>query len=192
MPTFAYKAKKGPQEIIEGTIEAQTKDLAISKIDQMGYVPIHVSVKAEEFKASERKIKVNKAKLSGSLKLFQRVRSRDLTVFTEKLASLLKSKVPLFEAINIISTQTENVPLKKIVTSISNELKDGNTFSNSLKNYSNVFPSLYINMVRSGESGGVLEETLRRLAKFRQEEEDLKAKVVSALAYPLFIPTSNS
>jgi len=187
MPIFIYKAKKGPQEIIEGTVEAGNKDVAIAKIDQMGYVPIQVSLKDDTQPEAVRELTKGRIKPGLSLGLFQRIRPKDLTVFTEQLASLIKSKVPLFEAINILSTQTENTSLKKIVSCISGELRNGKTLSKSLSEYPRVFPPLYINMIRSGESGGVLDETLTRLAKFRQEEEEIRSRISSALAYPVFI-----
>jgi len=184
MPVFLYKAKKGPQEIIEGTIEAGSKEAAVSKIEQMGYVPIKINLKEEGHAEAAVKSPVNKSSgLFGGV----RVSSYDLNVFTEQLATLVKSKVPLYEAINILSSQTENAKLKQIVTSISGELKDGKTLSEALGKFPQVFPILYVNMVRSGESGGVLDETLTRLAKFREEQEEVKANISSALAYPIFI-----
>ncbi len=185
MPIFVYQAKKGPQEIIEGTVEAATKEAAVSKIEQMGYVPIRLNLKEESH--AVRKLPGNKIAAVGHAGLFGRVSSRDLNVFTEQLATLVKSKVPLFEAINILSSQTENPRLKLIVTSISGQLKDGKTLSEALSKHPQVFPLLYINLVRSGESGGVLDETLTRLAKFREEQEEVRANISSALAYPIFI-----
>jgi len=182
MPTFIYKAKKGPQEIIEGTVEAGTKEAAVSKVEQMGYVPIRILLKEEIHTNAAVNSPVHK-----SFGLFNKVSSRDLNVFTEQLATLAKSKVPLFEAINILSSQTENPKLKQIVYSISGELKDGKTLSEALSKYPQVFPLLYVNLVRSGESGGVLDETLTRLAKFREEQEEIRANISSALAYPIFI-----
>ena len=182
MPIFHYKAKKGPRDIIESTIEARTKEDAISKISNMGYVPMRV------FSAQGDAANVKTESKPGSgMRLFNRVKSRDITIFIEQLASLVRSKIPVFEAINILATQTDSPALKKIIGSISAELKDGKTLSESLSRYPHIFPQLFVNMVNAGESGGVLEETLNRLSQFRQEEEDLKAKVTSALAYPLFI-----
>lgn len=180
MAKFSYKAKKGPQEIIEGTVEAGTKDEAIDKLSQMGYVPVQI----KEYKeAAVQKV----SKQVPHLRLFSRVRSRDLTIITSQLASLVKSKVTLLEAMRIVSEQTENPHLKKIVVHIQEELRDGKTLSEGLTRYPDIFPPLYINMIRSGESGGILEESLMRLANFREEEEALKAKIGSALAYPIFI-----
>ena len=186
MPIFVYKAKKGPQEITEGTVEAETKEAALSKIDQMGYVPIRLSLQQEP-PATAKKLTSDKSSFSTRRELFQRISSRDLNIFTEQLATLVKSKVPLFEAINILATQTENVLLKGIISSVSGDLKDGRTLSESLGKYPKVFPLLYVNIIRSGESGGVLDETLNRLAKFREDQEEIKANITSALAYPIFI-----
>jgi len=177
MAIFAYKAKKGPQEIIEGTVEAENRDRAILKIEKMGYVAVHVDLSKDDSKQAP----------IARFGLFNRVRPKDLTVFTYQLATLVKSKVTLFEAINILSTQTENVSLRNIIVYMLGELKDGKTLSESMRKYPKVFPPLYINMVHSGELGGVLEETLNRLAKFREEDEETKAKISSALAYPIFI-----
>lgn len=177
MAIFFYKAKKGPKEIVEGTVEAENRDGAILKIGNMGYVAVQVDLSK------------NGQKKESALRfgLFNRVRPKDLTVFTYQLATLVKAKVTLFEAINILSAQTENASLKSIIAYISSELKDGKTLSEAMRKYPKVFPPLYINMIHSGELGGVLEETLIRLSRFREEEEDTKAKINSALAYPIFI-----
>lgn len=187
MPIFVYQAKKGPQEVIEGTVEAATKEAAVSKIEQMGHVPIRINLQENSTEAKARKAASGGSSPVNRLGLFARISSRDLNIFTEQLATLVKSKVPLFEAINILSTQTENILFKKIITSISGDLKDGKTLSESLTNYPQVFPLLYVNLIRSGESGGVLDETLKRLAKFRSDQEEVKANISSALAYPIFI-----
>jgi len=186
MQTFAYQAKKGPQEIVDGTVEALNREDAVRRIEQMGYVPVRVVPRAGQPSSSAfvKKPLQDKPHSSG---FFERVSSQDLNVFTEQLATLVKSKVPLFEAINILSSQTESQKLKEIITAIAGQLKDGKTFSEALSRYPRVFPVLYVNMVRSGESGGVLDATLGRLARFRQEQEEVKANVTSALAYPIFI-----
>ncbi len=187
MPIFVYQAKKGPQENIEGTVEAVTKEAAVRKIEQLGHVPVWLKLKEDSSEVKAGKIPQGKIFSPSRLGLFARISSRDLNIFTEQLATLVKSKVPLFEAINILSTQTENALLKKIILSVSSDLKDGKTLSEALANYPQVFPLLYVNMIRSGESGGVLDETLKRLAKFRSDQEEVKANVSSALAYPIFI-----
>ena len=176
MPKFSYKAKKGPAEIIKGVIEAGTSQEALAKLAKMGYVPVQI----DEYKEATGKEPLR-------LSVFKKVRPRDLTIITSQLASLVKSKVSLLEAMKILSEQTESPELKKIVFHIKEELEGGKGLSEALSAYPDVFSPLYINMVRSGESGGVLEDSLARLADFREEEETLKAKISSALAYPAFI-----
>lgn len=186
MAKFTYKVKKGPKEVIEGVIEGETEDEAVDKLNQMGYIPIRISPFLEE--DSKRKISGgDTANQIGHLRFFNKVRSNDLTIFTEQLASLVKSKIPILEAIKVLYEQTESVNLKEIIAYIQREIRDGRTMSQSLRKYPKVFSPIYINMIEAGERGGVLEETLRRLAEFRNKEEAMKAKIISALAYPLFI-----
>lgn len=181
MAVFYYKAKKGPEDIIESTLEAKTREEAISKISKMGYVPVQVT-SGQAPKAKDRGLKPGLK--DGFL---GRVKSQDITLFVEQLASLVRSKIPVFEAVNILAVQTDNPKLKKVIMAVFSELKDGKTLSEALSRHSQIFSPLFINMIRSGETGGVLEETLNRLSHFRQEEEDLKAKVTASLVYPAFI-----
>lgn len=189
MMKFSYKAKKGPKEIVEGILEGENQRQIVDKLTGMGYVPIRIvpAEKASSEKAPALQIHIKEAKGISGLKLFRRVRAKEVTIFTEQLTSLVKSKVPLLEVMNVLSEQTENLYLKDIILHIRNEIKDGATLAQSLSKYPGVFPPLYINMVDSGEKGGVLEDTLVRLSDFRNREEEVKAKVSSALAYPIFI-----
>ncbi|MEA3560867.1 MAG: type II secretion system F family protein [Candidatus Omnitrophota bacterium] len=187
MAIFSYRAKKGPKEVVTGMIEAGSEAAAIDKLEKTGYVPINVTpVKTGDSK----KITVPTPESSRQFKGLSpagRVRSKDLTIFTEQLAGLIRSKLPLLEAIDILLEQTENKALREIISHIQKDIKDGSTLSEGLSKYPRIFSTLYVNMVHSGEAGGVLEETLARLTDFRNREEELKAKVGSALAYPIFI-----
>ncbi|MEA3328880.1 MAG: type II secretion system F family protein [Candidatus Omnitrophota bacterium] len=186
MTRFNYKAKKGPKEIISGILEAGTEKSALEKLEQMGYVPVSVVVVEQGSKGpvSPASTAFSGAKRPG---MFSKIRSKDLTIFTEQLAGLVKSKLPILEAVDILFEQTESPALKEIISNIRQEIKDGSTLSESLGRYPGTFSVLYVNMVRSGESGGVLEQTLLRLADFRNKQEEIKAGVSSALAYPIFI-----
>lgn len=187
MAKFSYKAKKSPREIVEGIIEAGSRQAAVDNLIQMGYVPISVVPQSNESFEKAPPHSHKAAAAAKHLRFFGKIRPKELTVFTEQLAGLLKSKVRLLDAINIISEQTENPFLKEIISRIHDEIKDGATLAQSLNKYPNVFPVLYINMIGSGEKGGVLAETLIRLRDFRNKEEDIKAKISLALAYPAFI-----
>lgn len=183
MAKFSYEAKKGPKETIRGIIEADSPDVAVDKLNQMGYTPITVISAKKEFSEEDFHIQ----DIAKQPRLFRKIRTKDLTIFTEQLASLIKSKVPILEAMRILHEQAENANLKKIISYIQSEIRGGKTLSQSLSKYSQVFPVLYINMIKSGEVAGVLDKTLMRLADFRNKEEEVREKVISALAYPIFV-----
>lgn len=180
MTRYAYKAKKGPGKIVEGVIEAETRDKAIAQLIEKGFVPIQVK---EEVKGRSKQ----KIKKHSSFKFSRTVRSADISVFTQQLTSLVKSKVSLLEAIGILLRQTENKYMRNVLSDVYGELKDGRSLSDALGKYPEYFSPLYINMVRAGEFGGVLENSLARLDKFREEEEEMRSTVAAALAYPIFI-----
>lgn len=178
MPRFIYKAKKGPQEITEGLIDADSESQALSKMGALGLFP--VSIKQEGETEEERKE-------VSPLSFFGRVKTSDLAVFTRQLADLLEAGMTILNSLDILSKQTENKRLKTIISELGDYVKGGNTFAASLGRYPSVFSSLYISMVRSGEASGALEKVLNRLSDFMEEQEEFKTKVQAALAYPILM-----
>jgi type II secretory pathway component PulF len=152
MANYNYRAKKGLQEIVNGSIEAQSEKEAIEKISALGYLPLHLeeSIRPQEF----------------SSPVLGKPKGKEITVFSRQLSSLLKSGVPILTAINIIREQSENQSLKLVLYNIYNEIKNGGTFSSALEAYSNNFPLLYIAMVRTGENSGALAGALLRIADY--------------------------
>jgi len=177
MPKFIYKAKKGPADVTKGSIEAETRHAAISRLSQMGYFPIDVS-EVSDFGKRPKGI---------GYALFKKAGSRDVSTFTRQLSDLLGSGVTLLRALNVLVGQTENKYLARIVQDIHDQVKDGETLSQSLSRHPRVFSSLYVNMVRSGEVGGALEDVLNRLADFSEKEDELRSRVRAAMAYPLLM-----
>jgi type II secretory pathway component PulF len=182
MTSFICKVKKGPHQTIEKIITAESKEDALDKLSRQGYIPVRI----EEHKEKKVVSKKKKEKTAQN-KVYKKVKSRDLTILTSQLASLVKAKVSIIEAINILHQQSQNIHLKKVLFDISEKIKDGATLSEAMNSHPDVFSPLYINIIKAGEMGGILENSLRRLAKFREQEEQMKAKINAALAYPLFI-----
>lgn len=178
MAKFFYKAKKGPTEVIEKIIEAKNKEQVVDALIRKGYVPVQVKEYQPEVK------KVKKAK---SFSLFKKVKPREITVFTSQLASLVKSKVSILEVITILLRQNNNDYFKNVLAQMRKKIKDGSTLSAAMSDYPDIFSPLYINITRAGEMGGVLEDSLARLAEFREKKYELLAKIQSALIYPIFI-----
>ena len=172
MSRYKYKAKKGPQEVKEGVIEAESNQAAILKLGEMGLYPLSID---KEGKEKRRLIKTRK------------VNSRDLGLFTREFANLLESGLTPLRALNILTTQTESKILKNVIPFIYNDIKDGKSLAEAFSNYPRIFNNLYISMVNSGEVGGALEEVLKRLADFSEAEDEIRAKVKAALSYPVLM-----
>jgi general secretion pathway protein F len=179
MPIYKYRAKKGPEKIVEGTVEANTEREAIEKITQLGYIPVRVEESRGSFQTKPTQHILVKPQ--------GKVRSREITVFSRQLASLLKSGVPILSSINIIAEQSESPNLKSILYSCHKAVKEGVTLSSALAQYPNVFSSLYIAMVHAGEDSGALPEVLFRIADYRAKEDEMVSRFRMALAYPVLM-----
>lgn len=208
MPDFSYQAKKGPTEIIEGTISAPTQQDAIHLIEEKGYVPIEItplkgnqprpaSPRVEEKKQENVRVAKERAPQraaptrKGGKRLpdfVGRVSVYDICVFTRQLASFLRSHVPLLSALELIKTQSSNPKLAAILNEIATRVRNGHRFSDSLEEYGqNHFDTRYISMVRSGEAGGSLDKILEILADYLEKEEELRGQIRAALAYPALV-----
>jgi general secretion pathway protein F len=175
MPIYKYRAKKGPDSTMEGRIEADNKEEAIEKLSQMGYVPVRVQESESMTQA------VSPFKVTG------RIRSREITIFSRQLSSLIKSGVPILRAINIISEQSDNPHFKNVLSNIHDQIRDGKAFSLALASYPSVFSEFYISMVRTGEDSGTLQEILSRITDYRQQQDEFLSKIRTALAYPILM-----
>jgi len=178
MQKFRYKAKDSRKEMITGILEAETEQEALAKLSQMGYFPL--SIEREEASSEGQTDPL-------SLGFFTRIRRRDITVFTRQLADLLEAGLPLMRGLDVLWEQTDNRRLQEVLASLASQVKDGKSFSEALTLYPKIFSNLYVNMVKSGEVGGMLSEVLARLADFGENDEELRAKVRAALAYPILI-----
>lgn len=127
------------------------------------------------------------AKAKKDLKLFAflgRPSTSDVAVLTRQLATLLRAGIPLFESLNALIDQVENEILKRALTQVREQVREGTSFAKALEQHPAIFPNLYVNMVRAGEASGTLEAVLERVTGFLEGQAKLKGKVVAALAYP--------
>ncbi|MBI5872528.1 MAG: type II secretion system F family protein [Candidatus Omnitrophica bacterium] len=179
MPKYIYRAKKGPTEIVKDVIEAQSKDEAVEKISRLGLLPLNI----EEESAVAQKPGVSApVSLSGG-----RVPSREVTIFSRQLSSLIKSGVPILRSLAIIAEQTEVAAFKAVLAKVATDVKEGQSFSRALEAWPSVFGAFYIAMVRSGEDSGTLQDTLLRIAAYRKAQEEMLARVRAAMAYPILM-----
>jgi general secretion pathway protein F len=134
--------------------------------------------------------KVAEAKAKRDLKIFEflsRPSTADVAVLTRQLATLVGAGIPLFESLNALIEQVENEQLKKALTQVREQVREGTSFAKALEGHPAIFPPLYINMVRAGEASGTLTQVLQRLTQFMESQAKLKGKVSSAMAYPILM-----
>lgn len=185
MPKFKYTAIDSNGKQKSGSIDASSKDEASSKLSGMGLMPTQV---AEANKSSPAKVKSTKAKAKSKKGGFGRViKPDDLTVFTRQLATLLQAGLPLLRSLEVMIRQERNLRFKGVLEQIADQVKSGNSFSDGLAQHPKTFDRLYINMVRAGEAGGVLDVVLDRLAGFMEKALKTKKKVKSAMVYPVVV-----
>lgn len=176
MPVFKYRAKDGVKDV-EGVLEAPSREAVIDQLHHKGYVPVRIEQGTGKMEPAE----------AASAKVTGRVRSKDVTIFSRQLASLIKSGVPVLRGLRIICEQADNPYFKRVLDDIHASVKDGRSVSDALSRYPRIFPSLYIAMVRSGEAGGTLQEVLVRISDYRQKQEEILSRVRTALAYPVLM-----
>ncbi len=171
MPKFSYRVKNGPTEVLEGIIEADSESIVISRLARLGYYPVSVK---EELTNAERAI-------------IYRINPKHLANFTRHLSELLNASLTLYNSLNVIENQSENKNLKIIIRSLKGHIKDGKKFSEALKSYPGIFSELYVNIARAGEESGSLNEVLSNIADLLDKDEDMRAKIIAASAYPMLM-----
>ncbi len=176
---YHYKAKKGPEDVVEGNIEAQSEKEAIEKISAMGYIPIQLKLLQEAARTGSG------APAEAAERI--RVPGRVITLITRQLSSLLKAGVPILRALAIISEQSDSVHLKQALSSIHRAVKEGAPFSAVLTRYPSIFPPLYVAMIRTGEDSGQLSQVLGRIAEYRTKQEEVMARFRMAMVYPVLM-----
>lgn len=176
---FKYKAKKSLDELEEGNIEAESVEQVVEFLERKGMIAVSVE-EAPKSAQSRKKIKLAKAK-------FGRWGGRKLTLFTQKLYNLIKSRVELLSALKILQQSSADPTEKALLEDIIKNIKDGLAFSQCLSRFPRYFSELYINIIRTGESSGQLKDALGQILAQLQRLDGLKVKIRQALAYPAFM-----
>lgn len=196
MPRYSYVALDSRGQESTGVMEASSTNEAIVQLRQAGYFPTNVSEEegrgALGTKARRPKVKAaptdQKAR-SLNIVLFQRktVKPKLLMIFTRQLATLIDAGLPLLRGLSVLAKQERNSVLKSTIAKVADSVQGGSTFSEGLAQHPRLFNNLYVNMVRAGELGGVLEVVLTRLAEFQEKAQKVKNKVVAAMVYPIIV-----
>ncbi len=168
---FAYTATNKEGKTIQGTIEAVDRQTLVSTLTKQGLKPVIVKADSGRGKRTHAK----------------KVKLKDLVVFTRQLSTMISAGVPLTRAMSTLQTQTENKYFKQVIAGIMKDVEGGMALGDSFAKYPNVFSEVFINMVRAGEAGGILDEILKRIAAQVEQDSSMRKKIKSAMTYPIAI-----
>ncbi len=174
MQQFLYTAKDATGKIVKAEVEAGSVSEASKLLVSRKLFPLSIT---------ERKDGV----LAGNFDQLRRITSKDKTLFTRQLATLVKAGLPLARAIHILTEQTENPKMLRIIKDVGTSIEGGSTLAQALAKYPDIFPTIYISMVEAGEISGDLEETLLRLAMQEEKSNEISSKIRGALTYPIVV-----
>ncbi len=174
METYSYEAATNEGNIVTGTIDAENEKLAVDRIQERGFFPLKI------YKAKEQK-----EFFENILYFFKsRVSERDIMTFTYQLGVLLEAGFPLERGLLVLSELSEKKSLEDIIKDVLSQVRSGKSFSEALSKFPSVFPLFYVNMIKAGEAGGFLEDTILRMGVYLENTHKLKEDVRSALIYP--------
>jgi len=175
MSLYDYRAKDLEGQTIEGAVEAASEQAALDELSERNLTPVFLQERTQ------------KSVWQVSLKFLNRINAKDLVVFSRQLAVMVAATVPLVQSLRILTKQTQNETLKIIISEVGDEVEGGAKLSAAMSRYADVFSNFYVNMVRSGETSGRLDETLSYLADEAEKNYDLMSKIKGAMTYPAFI-----
>ncbi|MBU4561627.1 type II secretion system F family protein [bacterium] len=174
MPNYTYKARDKSGLVVTGTREAPNERVVADRLSDLGYYVISVS---EEKEKPEARLFTRRKKVT----------TQNIVTFTRQMATMIRSGMTFTVTLDTLSQQTENPTLREVVGELKKDIEGGLAFSDALAKHPRVFSELYVNMVRAGEAGGVLEEILERLIFIAEREGETRARLRAALTYPTIV-----
>ncbi len=181
MSLFQYRAADHSGKVVEGVIEAEAERGVVSQLHEMGFIPLKIASPGE---APSRTFQVPFALFS-----HRKVTQQKLLHFTQELNTLLGAGLPLDRSLSVLAKLVEGEEFKKVVRLLLEGVRAGKSLASSVAEHPQAFPKLYVNMIRAGESGGILEGVLRHLVEYMERSLELKEDLKSALTYPLLLAT---
>lgn len=172
MAAYIYSVRDGAGRIVKGRLDGETQQAVQSKLAEMGYTILDLR---EQGKIAY----LNDVKIGGKAK------AKDVAIFCRQFATMINAGLSLTKCLSVLSSQTENSYLREIIGQLGKDVEAGQALSDSLGKHPRVFPPILVNMVKAGETGGVLDEVLARVADHLEADEALKAKIKSAMTYPV-------
>jgi type IV pilus assembly protein PilC len=173
MATFKYAVRDKAGKAVEGVLEGDNKDAVSAKLRSMGYVIVSLEQSGGVLSSLN------------SITFGTGVKPKDITIFSRQFATMIGAGLSLTKCLSILGQQTESPALRVIITQIGKDVESGQSLSDAMSKHPKVFPPIFVNMVRSGETGGVLDEVLNRVADHFEREAMIKGRIKSAMTYPI-------
>ncbi len=178
MPQYSYKARDKNGALHEGVMEARGREAVADQLSGQGLIPVDIKEQAQPILRTDL--------FSG----FTRIKAQDLIIFSRQLATLLSAGIPFIQTLTTIEKQTENPRLRDAISRLRKDIESGMTFSDALAKHPKIFSKLYVNMIHAGETAGILDEILNRLALLAEHDAETRARVKAAVRYPLIVVVS--
>lgn len=182
MPLYEYKGVGDSGKATKGTIEADSPKTARLRLKQKGIYTTDISERKGDLAGANEKLGKKVVRFGSG-----KVKGKNLTLMVRQMATLIRARIPLDEALGALVEQTEDNKLKSIMSQIRESVNEGKSLADSMKMFPQAFSPLFVSMIRVGEASGNLDLVLVRLADFTEAQQELRNKVVGAMAYPLFI-----
>lgn len=176
--TFAYKGRDAAGKLVKGHVDAMTEGAVANRLRTMGISPLSI---AEASGGTGLQMEINLGSLRSAVKL------KDLAIMSRQMATMITSGLSLLRTLTIITEQTVNKELKRILTSITREVESGASLSDATARHNRVFPPIMISLIRAGETGGFLDDALLSVAKNFESEVKLRGTIKSAMTYPVIV-----
>src|ERR1700726_2417982 len=189
MPQFSYRARNAQGELVEGLLDCADRAIAIHKIEQQRCIPIRIDVVGTPPVSADKK---ESATPPPAQTQNLKVPHNQLLIFTEQLAHLLQAGMTLDEGLSILEKRLKQSRVQQMTRALHQALVDGRSFSQALREFSRIFPPLYVNLVAAGEASGALPDILLRLVKHLMQAKNLHDRVQQALIYPAFLAVAGA
>ncbi|MFQ5951838.1 MAG: type II secretion system F family protein [Candidatus Omnitrophota bacterium] len=171
MPRFNYVARDNAGKVYKGSLEVESEAAVRAKLKSTGLYTTEINKQAEDLFTIR----------------WERVSTDDIVVFTERFSSMISAGLPIIRCLSTLGKQTENQTLKRIIYKLSLDLEGGEKLSDALAKHPRVFSNFYVNMVRAGEAGGLLDEVLQRIVEYLHKENILRQNIRKAFTYPIIV-----
>ncbi|GAV31513.1 type II secretory pathway, component PulF [Coriobacteriaceae bacterium EMTCatB1] len=169
--TFKYTVRDKTGKVASGRLEGESRDAVAAKLRQMGYIVLDLS--------EDRLAALNKIQFGTSVK------TKDITIFARQFATMINAGLSLTKCLSILADQSESKELREVIAQVGRDVEAGQSLSEAMAKHPKIFPPIFINMVRAGETGGVLDEVLLRVADHFENDAKLKGRIKSAMTYPV-------